>query len=62
MGETVKRCAHEFPFLRLEAVLQPITRTVLRIRLYIRADFRYVGTVFFNNCVLHSEAIAETVR
>ncbi|XP_021913277.1 activating signal cointegrator 1 complex subunit 3 isoform X2 [Zootermopsis nevadensis] len=41
MGDTVKRCADEFPFLDMEAVLQPITRTVLRIRLHIRANFRW---------------------
>jgi hypothetical protein len=62
MGETVKRCADEFPFLDMEAVVQPITRTVLRIRLYIRANFRYVSTVLFSNCILHSEAIAQTVK
>lgn len=39
-GELVKRCANEFPLLKIEADLQPITRTVLRIRAYITADFR----------------------
>jgi hypothetical protein len=62
MGETVKRCAEEFPLLNMEAALQPITRTVLRIRLFITAAFRYVSTVFFSNCILCCEAVAQTVR
>lgn len=39
-GEMVKRCAQEFPLLTMEANLQPITRTVLRIRISITADFK----------------------
>lgn len=39
-GELVKRCAFEFPLLKIEANLQPITRTVLRIRATLTADFR----------------------
>lgn len=42
MGSIVKRCAEEFPLLELEASLHPITRTVLRIRLQIVANFRFV--------------------
>uniref|UniRef100_A0A2Z5TZE8 U5 small nuclear ribonucleoprotein 200 kDa helicase n=1 Tax=Reticulitermes speratus TaxID=60591 RepID=A0A2Z5TZE8_9NEOP len=41
MGQTVRQCAQEFPLLDMNAVLQPITRTVLRIRLYISANFRW---------------------
>lgn len=39
-GEMIKRNANEFPLLEIEAVLQPITRTVLRIRIFITADFQ----------------------
>ena len=52
MGQTVKQCAQEFPLLDMDAVLQPITRTVLRIRLYIHANFRYVSIFFFSICEL----------
>lgn len=40
-GSMVSRCAHEFPTLDIEATLQPITRTVLRIRIFITAAFRW---------------------
>lgn len=40
-GKIVQNKAFEIPLLTLEAVLQPITRTVLRIRLKIRADFKW---------------------
>lgn len=41
MGEVIKKCAHEFPLLDMEVTLHPITRTVLRIRLQLTANFRW---------------------
>lgn len=38
-GEMILKCANEIPFLNMETNLQPITRTVLRIRIFINADF-----------------------
>lgn len=40
-GSMIGRCAEEFPLLEIEAFLQPITRTVLRIRILITADFKW---------------------
>ena len=40
-GKIVQNKAFEIPLLKLESVLQPITRTVLRIRLKISADFKW---------------------
>jgi activating signal cointegrator complex subunit 3 len=36
----VKRSADEFPTLEVQSSLQPITRTILRIRLTISASFK----------------------
>ncbi|XP_063225665.1 activating signal cointegrator 1 complex subunit 3 [Bacillus rossius redtenbacheri] len=41
MGQTVKKCAEELPMVEMEASIQPITRSVLRITLQIRANFRW---------------------
>ncbi|KAK8385131.1 hypothetical protein O3P69_012135 [Scylla paramamosain] len=41
MGHEVKAAAWQFPLLSLEAVTQPITRTVLRVRLTIRPEFTW---------------------
>jgi len=57
MGQIVKQCAQEFPLLDMDAVLQPITRTVLRIKLYIHANFRYVSIIFFSICELCTEVM-----
>lgn len=39
MGSTIKKCVNQLPSLDLEASIQPITRTVLRVRLTITPDF-----------------------
>lgn len=40
-GDRVKQCVDAFPYLTLEASLQPITRTVLRISLQVTAAFTW---------------------
>ena len=44
-GHNVKRAAEEIPLVEIEATTQPITRTVLRVRLTVRADFRWTDKV-----------------
>ncbi|XP_042220102.1 activating signal cointegrator 1 complex subunit 3-like [Homarus americanus] len=41
MGKEVKAAAWQFPLLLLEATIQPITRTVLRVKLDIKAEFTW---------------------
>lgn len=41
IGLTVKQCAHQIPSITLEANIQPITRTVLRVRLIVTPDFHW---------------------
>ena len=41
VGSIIKRAAEELPRLELEASIQPITRTVLRVRLTVTPDFRW---------------------
>ena len=45
MGKDVYAAAWQFPLLSVEANIQPITRTVLKVSLDIFADFRCVATV-----------------
>ena len=40
-GSDVKRAAHEIPLMTVEAQLQPITRTVLRVKLTATPNFRW---------------------
>ena len=39
MGKTVKQCVNQFPSLSFVANIQPVTRSVLRVRLTITAEF-----------------------
>ncbi|KAM4632986.1 activating signal cointegrator 1 complex subunit 3 [Polymixia lowei] len=41
IGLKVKQCVHQIPSISMEASIQPITRTVLRVRLIITPDFRW---------------------
>lgn len=40
-GAHIVKCAQEIPMINIDATLHPITRTVLRIRILIEADFRW---------------------
>ncbi|XP_045068949.1 activating signal cointegrator 1 complex subunit 3 [Coregonus clupeaformis] len=41
IGLKVKQCVHQIPSIQMEATIQPITRTVLRVRLQITPDFKW---------------------
>lgn len=41
IGLKVKQCVHQIPSILMEATIQPITRTVLRVRLSIAPDFTW---------------------
>uniref|UniRef100_A0A8C3F8J4 Activating signal cointegrator 1 complex subunit 3 n=1 Tax=Chrysemys picta bellii TaxID=8478 RepID=A0A8C3F8J4_CHRPI len=41
IGLKVKQCVHQIPSITMEAAIQPITRTVLRVRLTITPDFKW---------------------
>ncbi|XP_067094233.1 activating signal cointegrator 1 complex subunit 3 [Osmerus mordax] len=41
IGLKVKQCVHQIPSIIMEATIQPITRTVLRVRLTITPDFKW---------------------
>ncbi|CAJ1061883.1 activating signal cointegrator 1 complex subunit 3 [Xyrichtys novacula] len=41
IGLSVKQCVHQIPSITMEATIQPITRTVLRVRLIVTPDFRW---------------------
>jgi pre-mRNA-splicing helicase BRR2 len=41
MGKMIHRFVHQFPRLELSAHVQPITRTVLRVKLTITPDFQF---------------------
>jgi activating signal cointegrator complex subunit 3 len=48
MGTVIKKCVNELPGLSLEATIQPITRTVLRVRLTITPEFTWNDRVHGN--------------
>ena len=41
-GADIKKAAFEVPLIDIEASIQPITRTVLRVRLVVEPKFRFV--------------------
>lgn len=41
MGATVKNCVEQIPAISLVSSIQPITRTVLRVRLTIKPEFQW---------------------
>ncbi|KAL6571973.1 DExH-box ATP-dependent RNA helicase DExH12 [Orobanche minor] len=45
MGRTLHKCIHQFPKLNLNAHVQPITRSVLRVDLTITPDFQWEDKV-----------------
>ncbi|XP_063773108.1 activating signal cointegrator 1 complex subunit 3 isoform X1 [Pseudophryne corroboree] len=45
IGLKVKQCVHQIPSITMEAAIQPITRTVLRVRLNINPDFKWSDQV-----------------
>ncbi|XP_022081843.1 activating signal cointegrator 1 complex subunit 3-like [Acanthaster planci] len=45
MGDKVKQCVNQLPCIELEATIQPITRTILRVRLTITPAFRWSDRV-----------------
>lgn len=50
IGLKVKQCVHQIPFILMEASIQPITRTVLRVRLTVTPDFRWSDQVLSHTC------------
>ena len=50
VGLSVKQCVHQIPSITMEASIQPITRTVLRVRLIITPDFRWNDQVNMTCC------------
>ena len=49
IGEKVFRCVEELPNVFLETNIQPITRTILRIKLTITPEFRWNNHVTLQN-------------
>ncbi|KAL0039926.1 hypothetical protein WJX77_011783 [Trebouxia sp. C0004] len=53
MGKTVQECVNSFPSLYLDAQLQPITRTVLRVQLSIEPTFQWKDRAHGNGMRWH---------
>ena len=45
MGSRIKQCVNQFPTISLAASIQPITRTVLMVRLSIEPQFEWNNRV-----------------
>ena len=41
MGKIIHKLVHQFPRLELEAYVQPLTRSVIRVELAITPDFQW---------------------
>lgn len=54
-GGDVKKAAMEIPLVELEATIQPITRTVLRVKLVVSPNFRYYFRLSRSVCLLLSD-------
>lgn len=52
IGLKVKQCVHQIPSVTMEASIQPITRTVLRVTLSVCADFTWNDQVEVENACL----------
>ncbi len=69
MGSRIKQCVHQIPLIGMDVSIQPITRTVLRVRLTITPQFRWNDRVHgcgaepfwiwiedpYSNYIYHSE-------
>lgn len=53
IGLKVKQCVHQIPSVTMEASIQPITRTVLRVTLSVCADFTWNDQVEGENTYLN---------
>lgn len=55
IGLKVKQCVHQIPSVTMEASIQPITRTVLRVTLSICPDFTWNDQVKVENIYIHGK-------